>query len=80
MATSTGEAKGAKDGKTFYGYLYDKPTRKGEQLPCPTPTLDALLRAICLHIVCRATLERRGPSIANWLFRKLTSATRRTHT
>ena len=41
--------EGAKDGKVgFYGYLYDKQT----PIPAPKPLLDALLRALALHIVC----------------------------
>ncbi|KAL2023499.1 hypothetical protein VTK56DRAFT_2495 [Thermocarpiscus australiensis] len=43
MATSADEAK---DGKAFYGYLFSK----AKPIPVPTPVLDALLRAIALHI------------------------------
>jgi hypothetical protein len=44
MATPSGEAK---DGKAFYGYLFTR----AKPIPAPTPVLDALLRAIALHIV-----------------------------
>jgi hypothetical protein len=46
MATSSGDAK---DGTAFYGYLF----AKAKPIPTPTPVLDALLRAIALHIVRR---------------------------
>ncbi|KAL1843715.1 hypothetical protein VTJ49DRAFT_96 [Mycothermus thermophilus] len=47
MATSSNEPKAeAKDGKTFYGYLFTK----AKPIPAPTPVFDALLRAIALHI------------------------------
>jgi hypothetical protein len=44
MATTAGNAP---DSKAFYGYLYTK----AKPVPVPTPVLDALLRAIALHIV-----------------------------
>jgi hypothetical protein len=46
MASTTGEAQ---SGKAFYGYLFTK--MSGRPIPAPTPVLDALLRAIALHIV-----------------------------
>jgi hypothetical protein len=46
MATSSTDAK---DGKAFYGNLFVK----AKPIPAPTPVLDALLRAIALHIVRR---------------------------
>lgn len=47
MSAQQGDTKAAKDGNAFYGYLYDKQ----KPVPAPTPILDALLRAIALHIV-----------------------------
>jgi hypothetical protein len=48
MAAPTGDAKKeTKDGKAFYGYLYEKQ----KPFPAPKPLLDALLRAVALHIV-----------------------------
>lgn len=44
MTTTKGEAA---DGKAFYGYLFTK----AQPIPVATPVLDALLRAIALHIV-----------------------------
>lgn len=56
MATPSGEAK---DGKAFYGYLF----AKAKPIPAPTPVLDALLRAIALHIVRRSSeYQQRRPS------------------
>ncbi|KAK3394507.1 hypothetical protein B0H63DRAFT_517630 [Podospora didyma] len=39
-------ASDAKDGKAFYGYLFDK----HKPIPNPTPVLDSLLRALAIHI------------------------------
>lgn len=63
MAAPPNDAKEAADGKAFYSYLYDKQ----KPIPSPTPVLDALLRAIALHIVCceLPNYPRRGPG-ADW--------------
>jgi len=45
--TDDGKKKEAKDGKAFYGYLYEKQ----KPFPTPKPLLDALLRAVALHII-----------------------------
>lgn len=37
----------AQDGKAFYGYLFDD----HKPIPQPKPLLDALLRALAIHIV-----------------------------
>ncbi|KAK5657109.1 hypothetical protein OQA88_3637 [Cercophora sp. LCS_1] len=47
MAAPQGDAKDANDGEKFWGYLFDK----GRPIPNPTPLLNALLRAIGLHII-----------------------------
>jgi len=47
-----------KDGKAFYGYLYDK---RKKPIPEPTPLHNALLRAIALHIVRRVMFSQRTP-------------------
>jgi hypothetical protein len=44
MAAPAGDVK---DGKAFYGYLFTK----AQPFPAPTPVLEALLKAIALHIV-----------------------------
>lgn len=51
MASPTPETNG-KVKEIFYGYMYDDPKPDEIPIPKPKPLLDALLRALALHIVC----------------------------
>ena len=50
MASPTTETNG-KMKEIFYGYMYDDPKPDEIPIPKPKPLLDALLRALALHIV-----------------------------
>ncbi|KAH7634780.1 hypothetical protein B0T09DRAFT_353395 [Sordaria sp. MPI-SDFR-AT-0083] len=50
MASPTPETNG-KTKEIFYGYMYDDPRPDEIPIPKPKPLLDALLRALALHII-----------------------------